>query len=167
MRDQLSRFSKTCGEVLRNARREGGLTLLDVSRHSKGAFKPSSLGGYERGERTITLERFCDLASVYGTPPDRLLAEVMSRMEPGTRAEVVIDLNRLSAIEGDEALAVAEFVHNIRTQREDYLSSVITLRAGDLEVLSFSTHSEPKAIIKNLRPALREVTTGSTPPRGR
>ncbi|MGH2677820.1 MAG: helix-turn-helix domain-containing protein, partial [Actinomycetota bacterium] len=60
------RFREAIGGALRAARREGGLTLRDVASLSDRRFKPSALGGYERGERSISLERFTELSSVYG-----------------------------------------------------------------------------------------------------
>ncbi|MGH2699518.1 MAG: helix-turn-helix domain-containing protein [Actinomycetota bacterium] len=63
------RFSNALGEVLRRARKQRGMTLDDVRRRSRGRFKSSAVGGYERGERAISLERFCDLSEMYGVPP--------------------------------------------------------------------------------------------------
>jgi transcriptional regulator with XRE-family HTH domain len=148
-------FSKFAGEVLRNARRDSGLTLHAVARRSRGRFKPSSLGGYERGERGISLERFCDLARLYQRPADGLLGEMLALLKPKSRQEIVIDLNRLSSISEGEAVLVAEFVHNIRTRRGDYLSEVITLRSADLEELSLSSRQRPETLLAKLRPAVR------------
>src|SRR5438309_276528 len=105
-------FSKAAGQTLRRARVRRGLTLRDLMTVSQGRFKASVVGGYERGERAISLERFCDLAVVYGIPPDRLLAEVLGQLEPEGREEVVIDLNRLSLVEESERGPLAEFLHN-------------------------------------------------------
>jgi transcriptional regulator with XRE-family HTH domain len=90
------------GEVIRNARVEHGLTVYDVERRSGGRFKPSSLGGYERGERSISLQRFCQLSEVYGIPADRLLREVLERIKRGSREGVIVDLRELSEV--DEGL---------------------------------------------------------------
>ena len=87
------------GEVLRDARIDRGLTVYDVERRSGGRFKPSSLGGYERGERSISLQRFCELAGVYGIPADRLLRDVLDRIERGSREGAVLDLRELSEVE--------------------------------------------------------------------
>jgi transcriptional regulator with XRE-family HTH domain len=76
----MERFGEVAGEVLRDARRKRGLTLRAVWRRSGGRFKPSALGGYERGERSISLDKFCGLAAIYGVAADRLLAEVLDRV---------------------------------------------------------------------------------------
>src|SRR5512141_3377511 len=57
------------GMALRRARQARGLTLRDISTLSGGRFKPTSIAGYERAERAISLDRFCDLCALYGAAP--------------------------------------------------------------------------------------------------
>ena len=83
-------FAEGAGRVLRHARQARGLTLRDVGLRSGGAFSPTAVAGYERGERGITLERFCKLADFYGVLPDRLLAEIV-----GDPADIIVDLASL------------------------------------------------------------------------
>ena len=64
------------GRALRRARLARGLTLRQVGERSLGAFKPTAVAGYERAERTISLERFYALCLFYGVAPTQLLAEV-------------------------------------------------------------------------------------------
>jgi transcriptional regulator with XRE-family HTH domain len=80
------------GEVLRRARLSRGLTLRQVEQLSNGRFKPSSVAGYERAERRISVESFVELASTYGVPPERLLSQVLDRLL--SREEASIDLKR-------------------------------------------------------------------------
>ena len=84
-------FHRTVGDELRRARRDAGLALRDVARRSAGEFKASAVGGYERGERAISLDRFFRLATLYGVGPDTLLGRVVERTSPGT-PDAVIDL---------------------------------------------------------------------------
>ncbi len=148
-------FSEALGEVLRRARTRVRMTLNDVEMKSGGGFKPSAVGGYERGERSISVERFCNLCKIYGIPPDRLLAELQVELGPDGRREAVIDLNRLSLLEVTQARLVADFVHKVRSQREDYLTDVITLRAGDIESLAFAAHETPRKLLADISPALK------------
>ena len=69
--------AKPVGVALREARRALGLTLRGVEARSRGRFKPSAVGGYERGEREISLHRFCELALLYGIPPATLLENAL------------------------------------------------------------------------------------------
>ena len=121
---------------------------------SNGRFKPSTLGGYERGERAITLERFCELASLYGMPADRLLADVCDGMTPERRKGLAIDLTKLPLVKTSERNAVADFLHGVRSQRRSPGNEVITLRSQDVEALAFASRLSPSALVSRLRPAL-------------
>jgi len=70
------------GRQLRRAREDAGLTLRAVRERSGDLFKPSAVGAYERGERGITLERFCDICRFYGVGPQIVLAKALEREEP-------------------------------------------------------------------------------------
>lgn len=70
-------IARQIGEGLRRARIERGLTLRAAATASGSRFKPSSIAGYERGERAITLQRFCDLAVLYGTDACGLLDGIL------------------------------------------------------------------------------------------
>lgn len=76
------------GAALRRTRTARGLTLRDVGIRSGGAFTPTAVAGYERDERKISLERFCELAVFYGIEPERLLAEILHPDDP----ELIVDL---------------------------------------------------------------------------
>lgn len=153
----MTKLPAAVGDVLRRARRRRGLTLGGVSKASGGRFKPSAVGGYERGEREISLQRFCDLAAFYGVSPDRLLAEALDVTSPDEREEVVIDLTRLPALDqtGEGVLRVAEFVHEIRTRRGDYLGEVLTLRSGDLDEIAHAVSMRTATLRRLLSPAIR------------
>jgi len=58
------------------------LSLRAVRVISQNRFKPSAVGGYERGERAISLDRFCDLCSIYGVAPEITLARAMGHRIP-------------------------------------------------------------------------------------
>lgn len=161
----MERFYKVVGEVLRRARRARGLTLRDVEERSATAFKASVVGGYERGERSISLGRFWELARLYGLPADRLLAEAAESLEPLGRKEVVIDLNRLSLLPEPARAMVAGFAHEIRARRGDYLSDVVTLRSGDLEPISHELGIRPPTLLRRLNPALRSEPHRDQPSR--
>src|SRR5205085_3138444 len=98
----MTSFSQAAGDALRRARERRGYTMQRVSELTRGRFKPSSIGGWERAEREISLQRFCELSEVYAVSPDRLLAEALESMAPDERGEVVIDLTRLPLLEGEE-----------------------------------------------------------------
>lgn len=90
-------MAEEVGRALRQARSARGLTLRDVAARSDGAFKPTAVAAYERAERSISLQRFCDLAQLYGVRPELLLAEIMVR-RAGPR-QGIVDLTRLERLE--------------------------------------------------------------------
>lgn len=153
-------FSSALGESLGAARRERGLTLKDVELRSQGRFKASAVGGYERGERAISLERFSMLASVYGVPPDRLLADVLDHLL--ARLRVVLDVTRLGVIDERTAQRVGELIHWVRSQREDYTTDVIAVRSGDVVAMAFDLDVPPSNLARKLKPAIvPEARSGS------
>jgi len=153
--DAARRLREALGEVLREARRHRGLTLREVSAFSGTRFKPSAIGGYERGERSISLERFCDLADLYGIPADRLLADVLDRLMPEGRVEVVVDLTQLELLPGEEPRIAAELVERVRRQRGQDGGELVSLRAGDLQALALATKRNPSDLLRALEPAFQ------------
>ena len=155
MQSMAQKFPEAIGRALRRARRDRGLTLDDVEVRSRGRFKRSAVGGYERGERQISLSRFCELAAVYNVSPGHLLTKALQQ---GAQVPpvVVIDLARLSRIEDEDVWAVAQLVQDLKVQRGDLLTDVITLRAGDLEILATAFGEKSSRLLEKLRPALRK-----------
>ena len=151
----MERYAREIGIVLRTVRRNRGLTLRKVSTLSGGRFKSTSVAGYERGERSISLKRFIELCQLYGVPPHALLAQIMRAIEGSTEPDV--DLTVLEASgSADEAL-IAGFIRRIRALRRDHPSGTVSLRAEDLEVLA-------SAAGKRLDEVLEALTPGDEPP---
>jgi transcriptional regulator with XRE-family HTH domain len=143
------------GIVLREARRSRGLTLREAQEASGGEYRVSTLAGYERAERMLTLERFCGLAGLYGFAPEELLARVLVERSRGSRRSVVIDLSRLEQVQGEQGEILARFVHDVRTRRGDVRSNVISLRSGDLEALALGSGDRPADFLRVLGPVER------------
>ncbi|MCA1845772.1 MAG: helix-turn-helix domain-containing protein [Actinomycetota bacterium] len=157
-------FSQIVGLALRRARAARGYSLYDVQAISHGRFKASGVGGYERGERAISLQRFCELAAVYGVTPDIILANALRDADPVGRHEIVIDLTQLARLDGTDVSQVAEFIHKVKMERGDYLSDVITLRSGDVEAIASASQVEPRALLRRLEPAIaRDRPRGTRP----
>jgi transcriptional regulator with XRE-family HTH domain len=141
------------GRALRRARLSRGLTLREVSTASGGRFKATSVAGYERGERHITLQRFCELCRFYDVPPEELLTEIVRSGE--RPAEPEIDLAVLELLDPEQRALVSSFVRQIRALRRERGDDMIVLRAGDLEVLATASGKEPEELRGMLRPTHR------------
>jgi len=148
----MSPLAIEAGKALRQARRARGLTLRQVSSATEGRLRPSSVAGYERGERTISLERFCDLCQLYGIAPQALLADVIRALE-GKR-EPVVDLTLLASLGSAEGALVSGFIRQIRALRREQPGEKIVLRMGDLEVLANAAGKKPEELIELLGPGI-------------
>ena len=104
-------LDQAVGSALRRARGLMGVSLNDVARLTGDRFKPSTVAGYERGERSISVSRFVDLARFYGASPDGLLVQAMAGSEPGGE-EVLVVLPRGAAIEARVATTESDQEHD-------------------------------------------------------
>jgi hypothetical protein len=147
------RLSIAVGCVLREHRLACGYTLHEVSAKSRGVMKASALASYERAERKITLERFVNLMSLYDTPADRALGEVMMRMFPRSRRKFTLDIEKLRTLNG-QTRGLLHFIHRIRVARGDYFTGMISLRSGDLETVACESGATPNELLTTMREAV-------------
>jgi transcriptional regulator with XRE-family HTH domain len=140
------------GRALRRARRARNLTLRGVGVRSGGRFKPTAVAGYERAERRISLERFCALSRLYEMAPERLLLQILWRVEG--HPEPTIDRTRLPELPPEERAAVGGFLHQVQQMRGDGGEGTITLRIPDLEVLATVSGARLEEFLEHLSPAL-------------
>jgi transcriptional regulator with XRE-family HTH domain len=143
------------GRALRRARLARGMTLRQLSVASAGRFKPTSVAGYERGERSISVVRFCELCRRLGVPPDRLLGEILraARADP----DLVIDLTHLERLGPSEGELLGGFVQQVASLRGSGEVESITLRAADIEVLASASGRRPDELKELLGTAHRHA----------
>lgn len=145
------------GRVLRDIRRARRMTLRQVAEASDGEIKATSLAGYERAERTISLVRFYSICWFFGVAPDRLLTLILARthpQQPVTPGHLVVDLNRLSQPGSRESRSVEAYVTSVREAR-GLGGSIISLRTDDLEILATETGKLPESLLHSLSPAAK------------
>lgn len=140
------------GRALRGARQARGMTLRDVGTSSNGRFKPTAVAGYERAERGISLERFCELAQLYGMGPERLLLQIMWRLTGGP--DPTIHRAKVPDLPDEEADVLGGFIQKVRDLRGDSDAEVITVRIQDLEVLATVSGHQLAEFLEHLGPAL-------------
>ena len=150
----MDRLALEIGKALRRARRARGLTLRELTRLSAGRFKATSVAGYERGERTISVERFCELCILYGVAPQTVLGDILVAVGKGSGQE--IDLSRLETMQSAEGSLLSEFVRQIKALRREAASETIALRAGDIEVLATAAGKKPEELAEAIEPAVRK-----------
>ena len=91
-----SDYAKTLGARLRAIRTQQGLSLHGVEEKSRGRWKAVVVGSYERGDRSVTVQKLAELADFYGVPVSELLpGDVLPTiMTPAPK--LVIDLERMA-----------------------------------------------------------------------
>jgi len=114
------------------------------------------LGAYERGERTISVPRLQRLATLYRCPwtvaPARRERATPAAGRPGVPQQqqqqrragrvrgqafkVVVDLLRLSEVQGPERELLRRFLASVQVQRQDFNGEVLTIRSEDLRVMA-------------------------------
>ena len=141
------------GRALRRARQRRGMTLRGVGAASNGRFMATSVAGYERGERNISLERFILLCQLYDVPPDRLLAEILRATEG--RPEAQIDLTTLESLGSAEGALVSGFVRQVSSLRREPPTEAVSLRAGDVAALATASGRTAEELEEALAKAAR------------
>ena len=138
-----SDYARLIGESLRAIRRQRGWSLRDAELASGSEFSASALGTYERGERSLSVERLHRLATLYRVPVDRLLPLAPGDVRPddgvqaGPPDEVVIDLTVLDGHGDDPGLEpLRRYVGVIQTERHDWNGRLLSMRRGDLRLLA-------------------------------
>jgi len=148
--DDGSAYARLIGERLRAIRRQRGWSLRDAEQASASEFSASALGTYERGERSLSVERLHRLASLFRVPVDRLLPEEVgwARGEDGAAPtpppeDVVVDLTALERRQEEPRLeALRHYVAVIQDERQDWNGRLLSMRRGDLRMIARLTGSD-------------------------
>lgn len=149
-------YSKLLGERLRNVRVQKGMSLHDVELASGREFKTSALGAYERGERTIPIQRLQRLARLYRVPLEILIPDVAGESVPmrirseGSPGCLTINLGRLDQVDGPEKVVLERFVRSVIAERGDLNGRVISIRAGDFKAIASVLDLSVDALSKRL-----------------
>jgi transcriptional regulator with XRE-family HTH domain len=139
-----SEYAKTLGARLRAIRTQQGLSLHGVEEKSRGRWKAVVVGSYERGDRSVTVQKLAELAEFYGVPVSELL--------PGDAAppKLVIDLERMGQLPKDKVGPLARYVATIQSQRGDYNGRVLSVRHEDLRSLAVIYDKSPADLTEEL-----------------
>src|SRR5260370_7022371 len=90
-----SEYAKTLGARLRAIRTQQGLSLHGVEEKSRGRWKAVVVGSYERGDRSVTVQKLAALAEFYGVPVSELLPGDAPPTPLVPSPKLVIDLQRI------------------------------------------------------------------------
>jgi transcriptional regulator with XRE-family HTH domain len=136
-------YARALGTRLRAIRLQQGLSLHGVEQKSQGRWKAVVVGSYERGDRSVTVQRLSELADFYGVPILELLPEADPAEAPAEAQRIVLDLERLALIPAEQAGPLARFAAALQRMRGDYNGKVLSVRADDLQTLSLVYDRSP------------------------
>lgn len=142
----MDNFDHLLGERLRAARKRRGWSLNEVERRSGQEFKSSVLGAYERGERSISVQRLHRLSQIYIVDVAQLIPEAAA--ENGE--ETVIDLDAMTSADETVSEAIDRFLSAIQLRRRSPEGD-LTVRQTDIEFLA--------ALVRSDRATVRRVIT--------
>lgn len=144
-------YAKVLGRRLRAIRQQQGLSLQGVEEKSRGKWKAVVVGSYERGDRAVTVQKLSDLAAFYGVPLAELIPGAGQFSAASEAApKLVLDLERLSEVDLDEAAPLARFTATIQAQRGDYNGRVLSIRKDDLRTLAVIYGEAPSQVAERM-----------------
>lgn len=133
----MDEFDRSLGERLRAARKRRNWSLHDVEKFSDSEFKSSVLGAYERGERSVSVQRLHRLAQIYAVDVVQLIP---TEPDPDP-SEVSIDLVAIDSAEPSVTEAIDRFLSAIQFRRRSSDGS-LAVRQSDLELLASLVRSD-------------------------
>jgi transcriptional regulator with XRE-family HTH domain len=139
----LDEFDRLLGERLRAARKRRGWSLHDVEKYSDSEFKSSVLGAYERGERTVSVQRLHRLSQLYSVDVVQLIP-ISPEGEPADE-DVSIDLAAIDSAEPAVSEAIDRFLSAIQIRRRSADGS-LAVRQSDLELLASLVRSDRSTV---------------------
>ena len=148
------RYAERVGEKLRRLRQDRNMSLQDVCDRSGGSFVVSTLSAYERGKRSISLERLLELADIYGLSPTTLL-ELENEEEfqggLGRNRPLRIHLDHLDRLSEAERLPLENYLQFLKNLRNDPAREILTIRKDDVNYLSSLYGVRPHALTERLK----------------
>lgn len=158
------RIAGEIGSRLRSLREQRQMSMLDVEQSSSGDIVPSTIGAYERGDRTISLPRLNRLARLYNVPIEHLLPNATGERQAIRSAPIAepltINSRRLDGLSGEPFLSLMRFIELIKLQRSDPERHIITLRCADAVVVAAILGAEVEQVVDRLT-ALNLLSTAS------
>ena len=147
------RYAELVGEKLRRLRQDRGMSLQDVCARSGDSFVVSTLSAYERGKRSLSLERLLELSDIYGISPSTLMdVEGDSEMQGslGRNVPLRINLENLHKLSPAERRPLENYLQFLRNMRNDPAREILTIRKDDLDYLATLYGVRPQMLKERL-----------------
>ena len=147
-------FAKALGARLRAVRMQQHLSLHGVEKKSGGRWKAVVVGSYERGDRTVSVQRLAELAEFYGVGVSELLPRELSGSAAAgggsPLSRVVLNLDRLHVMDDPQVDLLQRFAQSIQRLRGDVGARNLPLRYDDLRTLALMYDTTTEAMTDRL-----------------
>ena len=131
----MSEYAKALGASLRDVRQRAGMSLQRVEERSKGRWKAVVIGSYERGDRAVTVNKLAELARFYGVPMSELLPPDNLGANQEVPAPIVLNLDRLHELPGENTEPLARYAAGIAQRRGSH-ETLMQIRSADLDAIA-------------------------------
>ena len=147
-------YAKALGARLRAIRLQQNLSLHGVERKSEGRWKAVVVGSYERGDRAVSVQRLAELAEFYGVAVGDLLPRESGVFNGGggatPLARIVLNLDRVTALDDGQADILRRFAASIQRQRGDVGGRTLCVRHDDLRTLALMYDTGVESLTERL-----------------
>jgi transcriptional regulator with XRE-family HTH domain len=128
--------ASTVGARIRAIRRERGWSLREFEQHSRGQIKAITLGSYERGDRSLSVETMSLIAEILSVHPAELLSRQCQPISTDTTRHIY-DLLKLRSLQvTPERELLLRFINEVAIHRGDWRGAVISVRQSDVANLT-------------------------------
>lgn len=128
--------SSRVGARIRAIRRERGWSLREFEKRSRKQIKAITLGSYERGDRSLSVETMSLIAEILSVHPAELVSDECAPMRTQT-ARHIYDLSKIRSLEvTHERELLLRFIKEVAWYRGDWRGAVISIRQSDVTNLA-------------------------------
>lgn len=138
---------------LRHIRQQQNLTLKQVEIKSRGKWKAVVVGSYERGTRSLSIQRASELCTFYEVPLSALFKDSVHNETQTLASKLVIDLRKLRKLDRNADIFTQhthQLLQWIAEHRDDWNGEVLSMRKSDTEILAMLTNKSPMELIDAL-----------------
>ncbi len=142
------------GHALREMRRARKWTLADFEKASHGRIKAVVLGSYERGSRSVSVDKLQAIAEIYSVPVSAFFKQGAPENSSFESTNIIIDLRKLReelALRPSKSLTLLDqFTCGIINFRKDWNGEILSLRRNDLTFLAIMSESSDTSLLQIL-----------------
>ena len=142
------------GHALREVRRSRKWTLADFEKASHGRIKAVVLGSYERGSRSISVDKLQMIADIYAVPVGAFFKQSALENSSLEIPNVIIDLRKMREelnLHSSKMLTLLDqFCCGIINFRKDWNGEILSLRKNDLTFLAIMSETSAENLLQIL-----------------